>query len=362
MGIEPAHVVAVVCANGLGHHRRTVAILARLLERRRAAGGELRITLVAEPWQRNLTRGWWATEVLDAAGATWIGGVVDPGVCWSTSARTYDDGRLLGWVERLRGVEELAGADLVLSDNLPQVLALRSDAVLVGSFLWSDVLAAAHGGSAPVEQFVEVERALLDQHRPPMLCVGVAAMPGVLERTDAVALPWMCDPGVVPGIPGNNGGAVAVLGGRTGAADDLLAAAATLLVADGRRVLVQDGLDVDGTELFAFASSWPATDAVLCRPGMGTLTDAVAARTPVIAVHEARNAELDHNAAVVARLELGEAVPPRATAADAAAVVAHVLEPRVLSRYRAALAAQRCDGLDRAAAWLEARLAIAGAT
>lgn len=355
MGVEPAHVVAVVCANGLGHHRRAAAILATLLRRRQAAGSELRVTLIAEPWQRERTRGWWATDALVDAGATWIGGVVDPGVRWSTSPDAYADGRLRDWVARLRSVDELATADLVLSDNLPQALEVRPDAVLGGSFLWSDVLDAAYGDLAAVAEFVEHERALLRAHRPPMLCVAAAAMPGVLERTAAVALPWMCDPSVERGVDGPDG-AVAVLGGRTGAADDVLAAAASRLVAEGRRVLVQDGLDVDGAEPFAFATSWREVAAVLCRPGMGTLTDAVAAGVPLVAAHEGGNVELAHNAEVVVRLGLGDAVPPGASADEVVAAVVRVLDPSRRERYRAALAAQPRDGLDQAAAWLDRRL------
>lgn len=87
-----------------------------------------------------------------AAGARVRSGVMAPGVGWSADASVYEDGRLRGWLRRLARVEEIAAADLVLSDNLPGVLELRADAVLSGSFLWSDVLGEAYGDHPAVAE------------------------------------------------------------------------------------------------------------------------------------------------------------------------------------------------------------------
>src|SRR5215813_8567522 len=92
-----------------------------------------------------------------------VGGVLDPGVVWSTDASRYEDGSLLAWKDRLARLPSLERARLVVSDNLAGVLALRSDAVLVGSFLWGDVLACAHAESRHVGVFAALEEELLSR-------------------------------------------------------------------------------------------------------------------------------------------------------------------------------------------------------
>jgi hypothetical protein len=346
----PSSVVAVIAGNGLGHYRRTAAFLALLLDRGLAGP----VTVVGETWQCERTRGWWATERLVEAGATWHTGVVSPGVEWSTAAARYDDGRLLAWEERLTAVPELADASLVIADNLPQVLAHRPDAVVAGSFLWSDVLEAAHPTSAAVRAFVERERELLDTARPPMVCVEDLVMPGVRRRTKAVAVGWMCDRDVVDTGPSPR--AVAVLGGRTGAADDLLRPVAEELVAQGVEVFAPAELDAAGTKPFDHDADWAHVAVVVGRPGAGTLTDCVARAIPIVAVHEPGNSELEHNATRVEALGIGRAAPAEADPTVVAQSALELLDTRTGHDARDQLRRLTTTGLDEATDWLAGRL------
>lgn len=337
-------ILAVVCHSGLGHYGRTLALLARL-----AARQPVSVTLVCESWQVERMPLPFPADV--------VTGVVEPGVHGPVNADLYRDGRLLAWEERLARVPALWHADVVVSDNLCGVLSVRPDAILVGSFLWSDVLGEAYPSHADVQRFVLRERELLARHSPPMLCVGDVAMPGVLQRTRAVPLPWMCE--AVSRTPAARSvPRIALLGGATGVADEILVQAARAL-SDGPWELCLPPSLLERASPRGRAPCLPfgygpqdfsALSAVVCRPGMGTVTDCVSYHLPMVTLHEANSPEMEH---LAGRLEaLGVAKNLGAAPAGESVVLAiHDLLGRA-ARMRSRLAELKTDGLDRAVDWL----------
>ena len=331
-------VLALVAPNGVGHLRRVVGVVSRMLDREPG----LSVGIACDPTSAATLRSWpRAAALLDRAELHH--GVMEPGVAWTTDPSRYADGRLRSWEQELAGLEALDRAVLVISDNLAAPLELRSDTVMLGSFLASDVLAAAYPHDPHVGSFVLHERRLLAACRPPMLCVGDMATAGVLTRTDAVRLPWMCEFAPMP-TTSTSAGRVAVLGGRTAAADDLLAASAAALADAGFDVVDQAG--------FGFQpEDYASVDIAVCRPGLGTVNDCIAQRVPMVLLHEG-NSELSHNAVRLASMGLGEdlgSVPPPE---QVVAAVQRVLEPKRWLAIRDRMAALDCDGLDKAADWL----------
>lgn len=343
------HLAAVIAANGLGHMRRTTGVLARMVER----GAALRVTLVAEEWQREAAGEWAGGVILERRGVEWVHGVTGPGVRWSTDPSLYSDGRLIGWEEQLKSVTALGSADVVVSDNLVGVLTVRPDAVLMGSFLWSDVLEAAYPSDPHVVAFVDHERSLLTAQRPEMVCVGDVVMPGVLERTQAVKVGWMCPPAqeVADDVSG-----VAILGGRTGAADGLLAGYAELLEHAGFGVV--SDVERGSAEITDGPSRWDDVGVAVCRPGIGSLTDCIARGIPIVCVHERGNIELAHNAARVAELGFGVDLGGSASGPEVVDAVRRLIEPGARQSIRAAMRAADRQGLDGAAEWLAVRCGV----
>ena len=349
-------IAALISANGLGHYKRLVGILARLQE----LCGELpQLTVLCEQWQTSRMSGWSRSRQLWTRGAEAVHGIMHPGVHWAMSPDVYCDGRLCDWERRLADVTAVREADVVISDNCAGILAERPDAVLFGSFLWSDVLESAFGDRQPVRAFVEHERELLDKYRPPMLCVKELAMPGVIERTEAVTLPWMCE--TAGSGSSTDRTAVALIGGATGAADDIINKALdALLLWDKCDILLPGKLiehipsqarervaefDFDG-------GGYADCSVVVCRPGMGVITDCLANKVPMVALHEPGNLELEHNSRRLA--ELGYAIN-LGPAPDGSAVVEAVesaLAPQFASDIRTRLSSAETNGLECAASWL----------
>lgn len=340
-------VAALVCPNGLGHFRRVVRILSNL----RLLVDELSIDLICEQWQMQRTAGGVETNALLAAGARTHTGILSPGVTWSADPALYRDGRLSSWEDRIVECAPLRDADHVLSDNLGGVLRVRPDAVLSGSFLWSDVLHAAHPSDDAVRAFADRERGLLSVRRPPMLCVDDIAMPAIGMFTERVGLPWMCER--VPRRPVNGRPRVAVLGGATGADDELLRTHIAALEATGDYELcLPRALLSSSPDALPFDHSlgeYATLAAVVCRPGVGTMTDCIATGVPLVCVFDSNNPELSHNSARVEALGVGEDVG-RGTADDVTRAVANVMASNATIQRNIAML--RTDGAMAAAQWL----------
>lgn len=347
-GSGGASVGVTVCPNGVGHAVRALRVLRVLVDEH----GPIRrvvVTLTRDQLAaiRPDVRAWLAAHDVRV-----LHDVVEPGVGLAGAADGYADGRLTHWVARWEA-SEAARTDLVVSDNLVGVLAARPDAVLMGSFLWSDVLAAAATGPA-VDAFVADERALLDALRPPMLATADVVHPGVVERTDAVLLPWFDDrpdrPDAVPGA--GRGRAVAVLGGRTGAADDALGRVAEVLAADGREV-VTDPAALDGPDAVRIGL-------LVGRPGLGTVTSGVVGSLPMLLVRESGNPELDHTVSALGALGLARTLDDTEDPSAIRAAVDALEDDTVARGMRAALGSRPTGGHRAAAAWLARRLAVGG--
>ncbi|MBI4508427.1 MAG: hypothetical protein HY698_02245 [Deltaproteobacteria bacterium] len=262
-------------------------------------------------------------------------------------------------MNRLEGSRILERADFVVSDNLPQVLALRPDAIIQGSFLWSTVLEAAFPHEPSVRSFVRQERDLLARHYPPALCVNGFAMPDMLERTTAIELPWMCaeaqETDAYSSAP--SGQRVAVLGGASGAADDCLArarsAAASIAGIELIGTRVQGGTKVQA----GFASSaLRSCAAAICRPAMGTIHDCIAVGVPMACVHEPGNSEMVHNGRAVEALGLGVYLGSTPTDEDVSAALGRITMGSERIAILSAMKLGQKDGYDRAAQWLVRRI------
>lgn len=314
-------VALAVCPNGLGHFRRACRVLARLSERVRGCD----IDILCERWQWLRARDSLAT-IPELAQARFHHDLMAPGVTWEREPSAYNDGRLTLWEDRVRKSGVLARADLVLSDNLVGVLSVRSDAVLLGSFLWSEVLSAAHPDSASVRAFAQHERGLLTRIEPPMLGTGDLAMPEAASRPRWVSLPWMRAP-APPSEPDPK--QVAVLGGATGVDDELLANCVRNLCSRGLEPWVPKELSRAvpvGVKVFDHSSAaYSSVAAVVARPGAGTLTDCVAHRIPIVCHYDPANPEMAHNAKRIQSLGLGQdlaASEPREVAQAVESVLA----------------------------------------
>ena len=331
----------VVSANGFGHIRRQLLVAGELLSRVE----DVRIVFGLTEAQHRRFK----AEIDDLGPRVEaIPGVTEQSPRWRHDAATYAPAELDGWESEWARHPALAEADFVLSDNLVGVLAHRPDAVLSGSFLWSDVLEVHAGSSDACRAYVERERALLARHRPPMLASADLATDGVRARTRMVPLPWMVS-SAMPAVASDRR-LVLVHGGGTRTLDATVRRVAQTLRAGGLEVAT----DLEDDDLcFGFSEAeWRRVGLVVCRPGVGTATECVRWQIPMMVIRDPGNSEAEHVTARLVALGLARDLPAVSDPAALAVAVREVREAGIGGSIATALQARPRGGVTHAVDWL----------
>jgi hypothetical protein len=341
----------VICGNGLGHCKRALHVLGRIVRRR-----SVETDVYVQDWQLRAARGWRAIAwLLDEQSVRFR--KLEAGRPMSTQPPGTDSASYLGWIDCLRREQAIMGADVVVSDNLAGVLAARPDAVLMGSFLWHDVL----GGTGRIaEDIADFEEELLQRARPPMLCVDDVVLPAVERLTEAVRLPWFCDAAGERRPRSGPVRRVLLMGGATDAVAPALRELAGVLLEQTELLvslparLLDDRASADARlQPFGFGENeYDEHDLVVGRPGVGTLTDCVRFGLPILCFGDEDDAEMRHNAERVEALGLGRRISlhePEATAR----LLREELSAAEYASWSASAAARPCGGIAAAARFVE---------
>jgi hypothetical protein len=285
----------VACDHGFGHIRRLLLIAAELSRR----GASVTIFAPSMAVDRFATQ-----AQLDAAGIRTLD------VRTRTTIPSLRRGDVGPWVGELPALDEF---DVVVSDNLPEILQVRSDAVLSGSFLWHLVI----DGIDPVLH--EATELLLARHRPRMIASSVFAMPDLAPRTNLTTVGLFAS-APRPNVSGEDlliacGGTPTMQAQFQALIDSIVAGPAPPFAT----VWVEPRLMPAGAPRWMRAATFDDAMyrralAVVCRPGVGTLTDCAWSGARAFMAWEPGNAELAFNARRFVELEIGEET---ATPADA---------------------------------------------
>lgn len=285
-------VALIACANGLGHLRRQAMLATALAER----GACVTLYCREAAYRRLQSR----APIGQAVEVT----IADFDTGTSADALRRGDPFAAQWETRL---PDPGHYDAVISDNLPEILARRADAILVGHFFWHEAIPDA----AP--DYVARARALVAAARPAMIATGVFAAPYLAAQTRLHRV-------------GLFGAKHVAAPGSAKAERDLLISCGTGEVDGETGALVMrlaagppppfDKVHVDPQLLPPHPPRWmcaaeytPAMYASLCaaviRPGIGTVTDCLLAGAPVFAFGEDDNQEIRANARRIAELGVG---------------------------------------------------------
>lgn len=293
----------VVCGNGYGHLKRTLQVADKIMEQ----NGEHTIQVIGATYHQTMFTNWIRETGMNEDNVSFVNGLTE------TNLRLglQEDYSFSDYSRSLQYIQEKIEAfkpDRIVSDNLAGVLRYNNEALLMGSFLWSDVLQ----GNSRIADISDFENSLLQKHLPEMIGVDDIAMLDVKLKTLFIGMPWFCEP-YPTGRVARDGDCdcqrVLVTGGGTNALGDaLLALASTLGKSNRLRLFVDSKLfEAGGSsfERFSFSEhDFRELDWIICRPGAGILTDAVRFRVPLCTLED-DNLEISHNAACVERLGIG---------------------------------------------------------
>jgi hypothetical protein len=241
--------------------------------------------------------------------------------------------------------------DAIVSDNLVGILKDYPESVLMGSFLWADVLRAK--SSPEVERICDYEDSLLIEKKPLMLGLSDMAMQGVKAKTDFVGLPWFCSRNSTERKQSNSI-SVLVTGGGTGQATESLLGVVDALEQSGKfQIFLDKTLHSMGGKRFSLFDFEPETFSslqwIICRPGIGILTDAVKYEIPVCALQD-DDLEMKHNANRVRELGIGISLPK----SEVYKIADTLVQPT--NRFIEALMARKTGGAQIAARYILDRI------
>lgn len=216
------------------------------------------------------------------------------------------------WLTKIKENKIIKMSDVVVSDNQVGPLIVGEKVILMGSFLWPFL-----NLSNKNKKFIEVEnieKKLLKEMSPNCICVEDIAMPDLLV-TNQVKLPWFCEkhPLRTKNYTKKNKFNVLLTGGGTEMLSGLLISVyKELNMQNHFNLFVDNNLFKSLTKKgmnpipFSFnADCFNELDLIICRPGVGILTDVVKYNIPVIALPEDDNKEIMYNLMKVEELGLG---------------------------------------------------------
>ena len=213
-------------------------------------------------------------------------------------------GTVDNWIKRLSSMDEFA---LVLSDNLLDILKIRPDATLSGSFLWHRALDCFDTGL-----YAEAE-SLLEHYSPKMIGSSLFAADELREITEfyPVGL-FVSQP---PDYHCLQGSDLLITCGMSGEIESEYSAFIKQLALDEKppfnTVWVEPRLMPVAAPGWMKAATFDADmyknlSAAICRPGVGTLTDCLWGGARVFCCFEAGNREMVDNTRAVNKAGVGE--------------------------------------------------------
>jgi len=332
--VQPRTSCAIIaCDNGYGHIRRCLLLANRLAE----SGWNVHL-LAPE------TAVWKLSSIFGLRG-----GVSVADFHAGTTADNLRRGIGETWVNRLPAMD---GFDLIVSDNLPEILEIRPDAVLCGSFLWHRAIEKVDAG---LYQHVEQ---LIGANRPKMIASSLFASTDLYELTQLYPV-GLCVAERAP-CPLDRGSDLLISCGMSGELEhefrDLVDSLPSGRPPQFDTVWTEPRLMPENAPDWMKPAEYDSgmyrrLKAALCRPGVGTLTDCLWGGGRAFCCYEAGKKEMVHNAGAVSRAGVGEAYSSVSEAYHAAC--AYSGDRRAIRSHFAALREISFEGISETAAILE---------
>lgn len=328
----------IACDHGYGHTRRVCLLADRL---------------AAYNWQVTVFANIRAVNIFKSMKP------LHPAIMWhhfetDTRVKNFHNRNISDWVKAL---PDVSGYDLVVSDNLPEILMVRPDAVLCGSFLWHLSLSEIHPA------VFALHRDLLTAHNPHMisqtLFVSDALESIVTLHKTGLCCIW---PPEDRKIAKNS---VLIACGKSGALyDDCrqfvgeLSTRANLLPFE--KVWVEPSLLPLSPPSWMFPADfskdmYASICSAIIRPGVGSATDAIWAGARIYAVFESGNDEMKHNAYAIERNGLGEVCGSFQAALDA--MMKCAADDQIRRSHKLALSKVSMNGVEESAELLQTIIA-----
>lgn len=295
-------ILFLVCSNGYGHFKRCARVANKLLE----IDNDIIIDFISKESTYKNQSDWSITKKLSSNNRfNFIKGESTIEINGTSKNKQSINYNGISWLDN----KMIEKADLVVSDNLASILEIRSDVILMGSFLWSGLI--FDNNHRKLYDYANLELKLIKDIVPEMIALKDMAMPFVIDNTNPFLTSWIVDFNykLIIKTEINN---ILVLGGGTGYLDsDLANVCETLSTSENYRIHTTNRISSllphnIHHEIFGFSNNdFKKIDLIIGRPGIGTLTDCVTYGIPIFGIGESDNVEIQHNLKKISSLFFG---------------------------------------------------------
>lgn len=348
-----SHISFIVCCHGFGHFKRVTAVVKEMLTLTR----EFKVLIFCQTWQIELTKNWPGTnQLLHNSNVSFRTTPMKEAPCWNKSD---DVNNYYTWKESLGRDYDLITSRVIVSDNYAAPVFYFRDTIIMGSFLWHDILAEDNYFSSIASE----ERQLVKAVKPRIVCLKDMMMPEVRESATPIFMPWFCErvKNVAPKVMS---GRVLITGGGTPSNDETLLQLVEQFVVSGEfQIFLDSKLFVKTPDKFVSRVSkfsftdddFVKLDLIICRPGIGIVTDSVRYGVPIISLGEKTNKEVVYNSKRIEELGIGIDVSDKAVD-EMTKEVQNVFNSNMLATFQNNLRKLEVGGAKKAAEYILSEL------
>lgn len=214
------------------------------------------------------------------------------------------------WNKKLLENKLLNKSKLIISDNYISPLNFFDNVILMGSFLWIDI----ENKAKDIKNIINYENNLLMNKKPLMLCHKDLAMQSVITKTRPIKLPWFCTKkSKFLNFEKKTG--VLFTGGGTKNNNNLI----IKLIEEICPLINNYEIYLDKNIYSSFKNkylkyvkefdfsdnSFSSLKYIVCRPGVGILTECIKFDIVPITLDFNDNVEMKFNSNVIVRLNIG---------------------------------------------------------
>ncbi len=229
---------------------------------------------------------------------------------------TLNYSEFLKWANGFRDSKIILNSDLVVSDNYAVPLLANKHTLLMGSFLWSDIIQNEVEDIRKIKAFQEK---IITQNKTEMIALNGMYMDSLQKKANIFSVPWFTQRRVEKKKRSYN--KILVTSGGTEQLDDVF----LNLIERLSSINTSKGIFLDSklykkfkiigsnkflnVKLFDFTDEcFKSLDVIICRPGIGILTDCVSYLIPSVVIYNNKNLEIAHNANKVEVIGVGRAI------------------------------------------------------
>ena len=300
-------IAVIACSNGLGHIKRDIKIINQI-----RTSITVKVDLFCESWQIERLYKWSDLLSFKNSENSRIFKHSFP-LKWSTKPDYYGKW-LLNWHDFMNKWD-LDQYDLVFSDNYIEPLVFTKNVLLGGSFLWHDILGSYFQNNKEVLDYYEWGTKLLKYRNPSMIVNKYFVMNSVLSQVNP------CKVGLIHfdsrqnqkkeiNNPGKN---ILIALGNAEQEENHVRQIQELVdlgkdfnycfyCNENLRDLIHGCLVI--SDNFFYSSDISKVDFAIIRGGIGTISDCIASRIPMMFIHD-ENPEIEHNQKCLIKMNIG---------------------------------------------------------